>query len=42
MTPAADQGIIDKLSNHSVDQTVERLKSILQAKGVTLFAVSRP
>ncbi len=32
-------GIVDKLSNHSVDQTVERLESILQAKGVTLFAV---
>jgi uncharacterized protein (DUF302 family) len=26
-------------SNHSVDQTVEKLKGILQAKGVTLFAL---
>jgi uncharacterized protein (DUF302 family) len=26
-------------SNHSVDQTVETLKGILQAKGVTLFAL---
>lgn len=34
-----NKGIIDRLSNHSVDQTVERLKGILQAKGVTLFAV---
>ena len=32
-------GIVDTLSNHSVDQTVERLKGILQAKGVTLFAL---
>src|ERR1700675_298709 len=33
------KGLIDKLSNHSVDQTVERLKDILQSKGVTLFAL---
>ena len=40
MTPAAaTEGIIDKPSNHSVDETVERLKNILQAKGVTLFAL---
>jgi uncharacterized protein (DUF302 family) len=32
-------GIIDKPSNHSVEQTVEKLKGILQAKGVTLFAL---
>jgi uncharacterized protein (DUF302 family) len=32
-------GIIDTPSNHSVDQTVEKLKGILQAKGVTLFAL---
>jgi uncharacterized protein (DUF302 family) len=31
--------IVDKLSNHSVSDTVERLRSILQAKGVTLFAL---
>jgi uncharacterized protein (DUF302 family)/uncharacterized membrane protein YidH (DUF202 family) len=37
--PAANNGIITKLSSHSVDQTVEKLKSILQAKGVTLFAL---
>jgi hypothetical protein len=35
MTPAASKGIIDKPSNHSVDETVERLKNILQANGVT-------
>lgn len=33
------KGIIDKPSNHSVDETVERLKNILQSKGVTLFAL---
>lgn len=32
-------GIIDTPSNHSVDQTVETLKGILRAKGVTLFAL---
>lgn len=33
------KGIIDTPSNHSVEQTVEKLKNILQSKGVTLFAV---
>jgi uncharacterized protein (DUF302 family) len=33
------QGIASRPSNHSVDQTVDRLKKILQLKGVTLFAV---
>ncbi len=38
-TPSlADNGILSKLSNHSVDATVENLKGILQAKGVALFA----
>jgi uncharacterized protein (DUF302 family) len=32
-------GIIDKLSHHSVEETVERLKGILQSKGVALFAM---
>ena len=39
MTPGRDRGIIDTPSNHSVDETVEKLKGILQAKGVTLFAL---
>ena len=39
MTQSPANGIISKLSNHSVDQTVERLKNILQTKGVTLFAL---
>jgi uncharacterized protein (DUF302 family)/uncharacterized membrane protein YidH (DUF202 family) len=37
--PTRDKGIIDKPSNRSVEQTVEKLKDILQSKGVTLFAV---
>jgi uncharacterized protein (DUF302 family) len=32
-------GIIKTRSNHSVDQTVDRLKQILEAKGVTLFVL---
>jgi len=32
-------GIVSVTSNHSVDETVERVKNILQAKGVMLFAV---
>lgn len=39
MTLNTAKGIIDIPSNHSVDQTVERLKGILAAKGVTLFAL---
>jgi uncharacterized protein (DUF302 family)/uncharacterized membrane protein YidH (DUF202 family) len=39
MFPATDNGIVSKPSNHSVDETVEKLKTILQAKGVTLFAL---
>jgi uncharacterized protein (DUF302 family) len=38
MDQATNSGIVDKLSNHSVDETVENLKGILQSKGVTLFA----
>ena len=36
---AVSKGIINKLSNNSVDQTVEKLKNILQSKGVALFAL---
>jgi len=39
MTSNSDRGIIDTPSNHSVDETVEKLKGILQAKGITLFAL---
>ena len=36
---AADNEMVTIPANHSVDETVERLKSILQSKGVMLFAV---
>jgi uncharacterized protein (DUF302 family)/uncharacterized membrane protein YidH (DUF202 family) len=39
MAPVTDKGIIDRPSNHSVEQTVDRLKNILQSKGVALFAL---
>jgi Uncharacterized conserved protein len=39
MPPNNAKGLIDIQSNHSVDGTVERLKGILQAKGITLFAL---
>jgi uncharacterized protein (DUF302 family) len=39
MTQTSGTGIVDISSNHSVDQAVERLKGILDAKGVTLFAL---
>jgi uncharacterized protein (DUF302 family)/uncharacterized membrane protein YidH (DUF202 family) len=39
MALRTDNGISTIPSNHSVDQTVERLKGILQTKGVTLFAL---
>jgi uncharacterized protein (DUF302 family)/uncharacterized membrane protein YidH (DUF202 family) len=39
MAPAANKGIIDIPSHHSVEQTVEKLKNVLQSKGVTLFAL---
>jgi len=39
MTLSKGEGIITIASNHSVDGTVEKLKGILQAKGVNLFAL---
>src|ERR1700734_3352040 len=39
MPSNADNGIISRVSRHSVDETVEKLKGILQAKGVMLFAL---
>src|ERR1700678_1114084 len=39
MTPNRENGIIEIPSNQSVDETVEKLKGILEAKGVTLFAL---
>jgi len=39
MATGTNRGIIDKPSNHSVEQTIERLKRVLQSNGVNLFAV---
>ena len=39
MTLMTDSGIIDTPSSHSVDEAVEKLKGILQDKGITLFAL---
>ena len=39
MSTTADNGIVTLASNHSVDQTVESLKQILNAKGVNLFTL---
>jgi uncharacterized protein (DUF302 family) len=33
------EGIFDKPSNHSVEETVERFKDILRSKKITLFAL---
>jgi uncharacterized protein (DUF302 family) len=32
-------GIVNRPSNHSVDETVKRLQAMLQSKGVTIFAL---
>ena len=34
-----EEGIVKIPSHHSVDETVDKLKTILKAKGVTLFAL---
>jgi uncharacterized protein (DUF302 family) len=34
-----EEGIVKIQSHHSVDETVDKLKTILQSKGVTLFAL---
>ena len=39
MPSTRDNGIVTQPGNHSVDDTVEKVKEILQARGVTLFAV---
>jgi uncharacterized protein (DUF302 family) len=39
VTAEKNSGLINILSNHSVDQTVEKLKAILQSKKITLFAL---
>jgi len=39
MTRSKDEGIISVASNHPVNETVEKLKGLLQEKGVKLFAL---
>lgn len=39
MTATASNGMVNIPAHHSVDGTVEKLKNILQSKGVNLFAV---
>jgi uncharacterized protein (DUF302 family) len=39
MTASTDKGIVEIPSNHSVDETVENLKGILQSKSIALFAL---
>lgn len=39
MTQENGNGLASVRSAHSMDDTVDRLRSLLQAKGVTLFAV---
>jgi uncharacterized protein (DUF302 family) len=39
MAAQKGSGLIDIRSSHSVDETVEKLKGILQAKGIALFAL---
>jgi uncharacterized protein (DUF302 family) len=39
MTLGKSRGIVDIPSNHSVEQTVDRLKAIMGAKGISLFAL---
>jgi uncharacterized protein (DUF302 family) len=39
MPSASDNGIVSLPSRHSVDEIIEKLKSILQAGGVTVFAL---
>jgi uncharacterized protein (DUF302 family) len=36
---STDNGIVNKPSNHSVDETVQKLTAMLADKGVKLFAV---
>ncbi len=39
VTSPTNSGMIDLPSNDSVEQTVEKLKAALRAKGITLFAL---
>jgi uncharacterized protein (DUF302 family) len=39
MNTLSNSGIVTRQSNHSVDETVQRLEKLLEAKSVKLFAV---
>ena len=39
MTPDAGNGVVSRRSAYPVDETVERLKKLLETKGVKLFAL---
>ena len=39
MASNVEDGIVNIPSRHSVDQTVEKIQALLQAKGVALFAL---
>jgi uncharacterized protein (DUF302 family) len=39
MIVGKEEGIVSIPSNHSVDETVDRLKNILRSKEITLFAL---
>ena len=39
MTQINESGIKEIASNHTVDEIVDKLKGVLQAKGITLFAL---
>jgi uncharacterized protein (DUF302 family) len=39
VTPSKNRGLVDIPSNHSVEETLEKLKAILESKGITLFAL---
>jgi uncharacterized protein (DUF302 family) len=39
MTVGKDRGVVSIPSDHSVDETVDRLKNILRSKEITLFAL---
>jgi uncharacterized protein (DUF302 family) len=39
MATAANNGMVNKPSNHSVEQTIEALSNILKSKGVAVFAL---
>ena len=37
--PHPDSGIVSRLSNHSVEQTLQKLEEVLRSKSVKIFAV---